>query len=118
MQVLKRIWRDDAGFIVSAELVLVATILVIGVMVGLNAVRNSVVNELADVSKAVDNLNQGLVVGGVQGHAAAVAGWQFADNSDYCNVDPVDRVACTAAGIKNQNIAPTFEGDGPPATRW
>lgn len=30
MRMLHRIWKDEAGFVVSTELILIATILVIG----------------------------------------------------------------------------------------
>ena len=35
LHMLKRLWNDEGGAIISAELVLVATILVIGMIVGL-----------------------------------------------------------------------------------
>ena len=41
MKVLTQLWRDDLGFIISAELVLVATILVIGMIVGLVSLRGA-----------------------------------------------------------------------------
>ena len=34
MKLLRRLWTDEAGFVVSTELVLVATVLVIGLLVG------------------------------------------------------------------------------------
>ena len=43
MKMFRKLWKDEAGFIVSAELVLVATMLVIGMIVGLTVVRNQVV---------------------------------------------------------------------------
>lgn len=52
------LYRDDAGFIVSAELVLVATILVIGLVVGLSAVSTGVNGELQDVGNAFSSVNQ------------------------------------------------------------
>ena len=53
--VLARLWKEDAGAVVSAEIMLVGTILVIGVIVGLKSVRDSVVTELADVAQAIAN---------------------------------------------------------------
>ncbi|MGO8752222.1 MAG: hypothetical protein ACLQNE_40300 [Thermoguttaceae bacterium] len=53
MKSFRRLWADEAGFIISAELVLVATIVVIGVIVGLASLRNSIVQELIDASQAV-----------------------------------------------------------------
>lgn len=107
MKMWKRLWQDDAGFIVSAELVLVATILVLGVMVGLNAVRNSVVSELADVAAAIDSTNQSYVLNGVSGHASASSGSTFVDNSDFC--DDGD-TANDSAQCVEQSEDPNFEG--------
>ena len=55
---LRQLLNDEAGFIVSAELVLVATILVIGMIVGLSEVQHAVVQELGDVAEAIGSLNQ------------------------------------------------------------
>ncbi|UUO07971.1 hypothetical protein M4951_06555 [Blastopirellula sp. J2-11] len=87
MTLLKRIWNDEAGFIVSTELILIATILVIGLVVGLTSIRDAVVTELADVSGAISDLDQSYVFGGVAGHAAATAGSDYTDNLDFCDVD-------------------------------
>lgn len=114
---LQRLWKDDAGFVVSAELILVATIAVIGLVVGLNAVRNSVTNELADVAAAIDSVNQSYTVFGVQGHGAATTGFTFFDRTDYCDVGDTtgDRAAqCiiqgSAAQPENQATSPTQPG--------
>lgn len=48
--ILTQLLHDETGFIVSAELVLVATILVIGLIVGLSEVQHAVVQELNDVA--------------------------------------------------------------------
>ncbi len=42
---IRRLWKEEAGAIVSAEIMLIASILVIGVIVGLKSVRDSVVTE-------------------------------------------------------------------------
>src|SRR5690242_2216678 len=42
MKFMSRLWKEEVGAIVSAEIMLVATILVIGVIVGLKSVRDSV----------------------------------------------------------------------------
>jgi len=105
MRMLQRLWKDDAGFIVSAELILVATIAVIGMVVGLNAVRNSVTNELADVAAAIDSVNQSYVIFSVQGHAAATTGSTFNDLRDYCDVGDVSNTSaaqCVIQGIAAQ----------------
>jgi Flp pilus assembly pilin Flp len=82
---LKNFWNDEVGAVVSAELVLVLTILVIGMVVGLSAVRDAVVSELADVAQAIANVNQSYSYHGITGHGAATSGSLFADLQDYCD---------------------------------
>jgi Flp pilus assembly pilin Flp len=82
---LKRFWNEEVGAIVSAEIMLVATILVIGVIVGLKSVRDSVVTELADVAQALGNINQSYTYSGTRGHHANTAGAAFSDNADFCD---------------------------------
>lgn len=55
---IRKLWSDDAAFVVSADLILISTILVIGVLVGLVTLRDQVVQELGDLATAVGNLNQ------------------------------------------------------------
>jgi hypothetical protein len=76
---------EETGAIVSAEIMLVATILVIGVIVGLKSVRDSVVTELADVAQAFANVNQSYSYSGVSGHHAFTAGSAFFDLADFCD---------------------------------
>jgi hypothetical protein len=66
MKVLRRLWADEAGFVVSSELVLVATLLVIGLIVGMTTLRNQVVQELADTGAAIGMISQGYTFSGVQ----------------------------------------------------
>ena len=55
---LKELFQDESGFIVSAELILIATLLVIGLIVGLSEVQHAAVSELNDVADAIGELNQ------------------------------------------------------------
>jgi hypothetical protein len=55
---LRKLWNDQGGFILSAELVLVATIVVIGMIVGLVSLRNQVVQELVNVGQSNGTLSQ------------------------------------------------------------
>ena len=54
---LKRLWRDDHGAVISPELVLVGTILIIGVFAALTALRVALLTEVKDVSEAVHNFD-------------------------------------------------------------
>ena len=90
-----RLWNEETGAIISAEIMLVATILVLGVIVGLKSVRDSVVTELADVAQAVANINQSYCFSGVSGHGASsgIGGGEnsgggnggFEDQRDFCD---------------------------------
>jgi hypothetical protein len=81
----QRLWIEDQGAIVSAEIVLIASILIIGVIVGLKSVRDSVVTELADVAQAIANVNQSYSYSGTAGHHAFTAGASFHDMADFCD---------------------------------
>ncbi|MCX7420467.1 MAG: hypothetical protein NT013_13150 [Planctomycetia bacterium] len=56
---LKKLLDDENGFVVSIELVLIATILCLGMIVGLTEVSRAVTNELVDVANAYNHMNQG-----------------------------------------------------------
>ena len=61
---------DESGFIVSSEMVLIATMLVLGLLVGLNTLRNSITSELDDIADAIGNINQDYSYSGLTGHSA------------------------------------------------
>ena len=103
---LRTLWADEAGFIVSAELVLIATILVIGMVVGLSEVQHAVVAELNDVGEAIGELNQSYCFSGfsaVKKHGCGswVAGSHFTDNVDEC-----DQNECAIACHQPSNELP------------
>lgn len=85
---LSRLWNDDRGFIISAELVLVATILVIGMIVGLVSIRNQVVQELVDVGQAIGSISQSYAYTGVKAAKHGVYAWTdgsyYIDVRDFC----------------------------------
>ena len=53
-QLLKKFILDQHGMIVSSEIVLVGTILVLGSIVGLASLSHAVTHELNDVAQACD----------------------------------------------------------------
>lgn len=91
---LSRLRNDEAGFIVSAELVIIATLLVIGLIVGLAEVANGVNEEMEDVGSAVGSMNQSYFVSGAVGHKAWVHDSRFKDQPDFC--DREDDISCDA----------------------
>ena len=55
---IEQLWRDERGFVLSTELVLISTIVVIGMVSGLTCLQQAVVGELKDVGQAIGSLNQ------------------------------------------------------------
>lgn len=89
---LRQLLNDEAGFIVSAELVLVATLLVLGLIVGMSQVQHAVNEELNDVAHALGRLNQsyyftGFVArkGTTNGVKSIFYGSSFKDAPDDCD---------------------------------
>ena len=111
MKLLQRLWNDEAGVVVSAELVLIGTLLVIGLIVGLSTLRDHVVQELADIAGAIGELDQGYSFSAINGHQAATQGTQFIDTIDKCDVaggnDPMD-----LQGAQCVDVCAAAAGDG------
>ncbi len=81
--------NDEAGFIVSAELVLIATILVIGLIVGMSEIQNALVAELNDVADAIGGVNQSYSYTGFRSRRSLNTGYKaYTVGSAY--FDPVD----------------------------
>lgn len=78
------LYNDEAGFIVSAELVLISTIVVLGMVVGLSEVANNVNQELEDVGSAFACVQQSYQYSGSHGHQGCTSGSQFSDHLDFC----------------------------------
>ncbi len=85
MNILNQLFNDEAGFIVSAELVLVATIVVLGLIVGLSELALNINHELEDVGTAFNNIQQTYEVDGFQGHKGWTDGSRFYDSYDFCS---------------------------------
>jgi hypothetical protein len=73
LNLARKFWNDEQGVLISAELVLVMTIGVIGMTVGLSEVQHAVVAELNDVGDAIGSLNQSFGFSGF--HGLKTAGW-------------------------------------------
>jgi Flp pilus assembly pilin Flp len=90
---LKNFWVDEAGAALSAELVLIITIAVIGLVTGLSSLRDAVVTELADVGAAIGSVDQTYTVGGIVAHSSAVTAFGYTDAVDYCDNGTVTTAA-------------------------
>ncbi len=114
---LVALYFDESGFIISAELVLVATILVIGLIVGLSEVQHAVTAELNDVADAIGSVNQSYSYSGFSkwsntfnngfGIKAYTRGSFFFDAIDEC-----DNNQCSLACSPPVFEGPKFGGGG------
>jgi Flp pilus assembly pilin Flp len=110
---VRQLLNDEAGFIVSAELVLVATLLVIGLIVGLSEVQHAVVQELNDVADAIGEVNQSYSYTGfsaektsdvlVGATKSVTYGSSFLDVTDDCD-DNQCSLACDAPALEGPKL--------------
>lgn len=63
MNLFRTLWQDERGIVLSTELILMATILIMGSITGLVVFRDHVVQEFGDVGAAVNALNQSFDLG-------------------------------------------------------
>ena len=85
------LWNDEAGFIVSAETVLVGTVAVVGATVGLNALATSVNEELTDVAMSIRSLDQSYSYKGFEGCGASTAGSSFKQQDVKVSLKELDK---------------------------
>lgn len=100
------IWNDEAGFIVSAELILISTIATLAIVVGLSEVSLAVNQELGDVASAFGYVNQGFRYQGLTGNNGQSNG----ANSNNGNGNGGSDICDTSAGNSITSTAPTAEG--------
>jgi hypothetical protein len=82
---LRRLWNDDCGALIATEWVFVATILVLGIITGLIAVRQAVISELTEFANAVMALSQSYSFAGQSNCLASTAGSAATDSTDVIN---------------------------------
>ena len=60
MRQMLKLWNDDCGALIATEWVFVVTILILGIITGLVAVRQAVISELTETAQAILALWGGL----------------------------------------------------------
>ena len=87
-QLAAELIRDEAGFVAAGNYILMVTILAIGIVAGLTAVRDSVVQELGDLGMALENIDQSFTINATFGNAAF--GGPFVQQFGYDDDDAGD----------------------------
>lgn len=104
---IKNFLNDENGVIVSAEIVLVATILVLGMVVGLAELQSAIVGELSDVASAFGNVDQSYSTSGYVSYKASggvkarTYGAAYYDVPDECDCDENLSIVCDDPGEKS-----------------
>src|SRR5262245_33409609 len=80
-QLMLKLWKDDCGALIATEWVFVATILVLGSITGLVAVRQAVITELTDVANAILSLQQTYSISGQSNCESSTTGSVFLDST-------------------------------------
>jgi len=84
----------QSGFVVTAELLLVTTILAIGLITGMAKLRDQTIAELSDTGDAIGSINQSYTIQGTNWNTtntvvATVSGFAFNDSQDTTNTSVV-----------------------------
>ena len=85
MHLLHALKNDENGFVVSAELVLIGTITVLGMIVGLTELSFNVNQELEDLGSAIGGINQTYYFTLACGKKGEVVGSTNLDFRDECD---------------------------------
>ncbi len=79
---MQKLWSDDHGALIATEWVFVATILILGIITGLVAVRQAVISELTEFANAVMALSQSYSFAGQSNCLSSTAGSQATDSTN------------------------------------
>jgi Flp pilus assembly pilin Flp len=84
MHVLRRLWKEEDGFLASIDYTLISTLLLIATIAGAVTFRDALVQELGDLGLAIGFLNQSYGFSGATVGAFNSASSLYNDNLDNC----------------------------------
>jgi Flp pilus assembly pilin Flp len=99
-QMMRKLWNDDCGATFTVEIVFVVTILVLGIITGLVAIRQAVISETTELAQAIMALNQSYSFSGQSNCESSTAGSSASDTTNTINE------ASTAASTSTVNQNP------------
>lgn len=82
MLTLKRLWSETDGAILTAEFMLLATLLAIGLIGGIATLRDALITELADLAAAISHMDTGPAVEAIDGADGGTGGGSLSLASD------------------------------------
>jgi hypothetical protein len=104
MKMLNRFWSEQEGFLISLELILAAILLVFGMIVGMQVLRDAAAQELADLGMAIGAINNSFVIAGIAapdngGVGSSVSGSTFTDATDICDAGSTPTAGAVSGGL-------------------
>ncbi len=109
MNLLKKFWSDEAGLVMSAELVVLGTVGVLGATVGLSAASTAINDEMVEFGLAIRSLDQSYHVEGHQSCRAWTAGSSYQQQdveisrADLCGqIERAEKAAKKQSTIKRK----------------
>ena len=115
---LNNFLNDESGFIVSAELVLIFTLVFCAVAVGMATIKDALAQEMGDVAEAIGALNQSYNFSGLNAPSATAtgdpafhaqcSGSGFNDLADDCDCEGIVLIA----GVIKQDPSALTTGEG------
>lgn len=110
----RKLMNDEAGFIISAELMLIISLGFTAAAVGAAAIRDALVNEMNDVSHAIGAVDQTFKVTGFHKEKATGAhgetsGFGFDDDGDECDCNIIEYV--DVCGKPDPSLGAASEGN-------
>lgn len=95
---LTRKLLQDHGTVISAELIAVAVVAIVGLVAAFTSIRDSAIAELSDFAGSVQDINQSFTVNAVTSGSAVISGSAFFDATDAGD-DPEDTAGTFDNGI-------------------
>lgn len=104
---VSKLVSKQGGFVLTTELVLLSTVLVIGLVAGMVTMRDALTAEMEDVSEAIGHLDQTYAFNGIVNgeKTAAVEGSVFGDATDLNAGDDAEFTFVAATPLEGGTAA-------------
>ena len=106
---LKRLWQDEQGAVLSAELVLIGTLAVMGATVGLHTASTAVNEELKEFAFAIRSLDQSYSFEGSKSCGAWTAGSKYSQQEVDVSLAELCGIAAEQEATLKRRVEPKVE---------
>jgi Flp pilus assembly pilin Flp len=104
-QMIRKLWNDDQGALIASEWLFIATIMVIGLVVGLVYIRNAVTSKLSEFAQAIMYVNVGYQYPGLDGKFSASGALATTPGATVRNypiaLQPIRDIASTQVSVQD-----------------